>query len=209
MPSTRACAGAELGKRLRYRHHRHRRFGGGDGAGLVRHPLEHPAHRRPPPHRAHHRCAMGAAGRNRKQPAALCRDRPRRSSAGDGTHDPAPWRQGRLHAFRAALCHRDRLRGLHSRHPHPADRNHPRRGCLLQAGIQIAGTGGGFAQRPFCDTGPRPQGEALFGHYVWQIKTVLAWGERARAALAGQLGPEAEKNAINSRAMGPSPVSET
>lgn len=49
----------------------------------------------------------------------------------------------------------------------------------------------------------------LYGHYVWQIKTVLAWGERARAALAGQLGPEAEKNAINSRAMGPIPASET
>ena len=49
----------------------------------------------------------------------------------------------------------------------------------------------------------------LYGHYVWQIKTVLAWGERARAALAGQLGPEAEKNAINSRAMGLNPVSET
>ena len=49
----------------------------------------------------------------------------------------------------------------------------------------------------------------LYGHYVWQIKTVLAWGERARAALAGQLGPEAENNAINSRAMGLNPVSET
>jgi hypothetical protein len=49
----------------------------------------------------------------------------------------------------------------------------------------------------------------LYGHYVWQIKTVLVWGERARAALAGQLGPEAAKNAINSRATGLSPVSET
>jgi hypothetical protein len=49
----------------------------------------------------------------------------------------------------------------------------------------------------------------LYGHYVWQIKTVLVWGERARAALAGQLGPEAANNAINSRASGPSPVSGT
>ena len=49
----------------------------------------------------------------------------------------------------------------------------------------------------------------LYGDYVWQIKTVVEWGERARAALAGQLGPEAAKNAINSRATGLSRVSET
>ena len=49
----------------------------------------------------------------------------------------------------------------------------------------------------------------LYEHYVWQIKTVVEWGERARAALAGQLGPEAAKNAINSRATGLSRVSET
>jgi hypothetical protein len=49
----------------------------------------------------------------------------------------------------------------------------------------------------------------LYSHYIWQIKSVLAWGEQARAALVNQLGPEARRNAINSRAAAPSPASET
>ena len=40
----------------------------------------------------------------------------------------------------------------------------------------------------------------LYSHYVWQIKTVVFWGERARASLARQLGPEAEHSPFNNRA---------
>lgn len=47
----------------------------------------------------------------------------------------------------------------------------------------------------------------LYGHYVWQIKTVLSWGERARAALASQLGAESTQDNFNSQGAGPSPVS--
>ncbi len=47
----------------------------------------------------------------------------------------------------------------------------------------------------------------LYGHYVWQIKTVLSWGERARAALASQLGPESVQNNFNNQGADPSPAS--
>jgi hypothetical protein len=47
----------------------------------------------------------------------------------------------------------------------------------------------------------------LYGHYVWQIKTVMSWGERARAALASQLGPESAQNNFNNQGAGPSPAS--
>ena len=43
----------------------------------------------------------------------------------------------------------------------------------------------------------RSRKASLYEHYVWQIKSVLYHGERARAALAAQLGPEAEINAIS------------
>ena len=49
----------------------------------------------------------------------------------------------------------------------------------------------------------------LYSDYVWQIKTVLSEGERARLALAGQLGPEAAQYHFNSRGEVPSPASET
>ena len=47
----------------------------------------------------------------------------------------------------------------------------------------------------------------LYADYIWQIKTVVTDGERARAALAAQLGPEAGQNGINNLEAGPSPVS--
>lgn len=48
----------------------------------------------------------------------------------------------------------------------------------------------------------------LYGHYIWQTKTVVAWGERARAALAAQLGPEAARNSINIPGVDQTPASE-
>jgi hypothetical protein len=56
---------------------------------------------------------------------------------------------------------------------------------------------------------PADRKARLYSHYVWQIKSVLVWGERARAALANQLGSEARNNAINSRGAAPSPASGT
>ncbi len=49
----------------------------------------------------------------------------------------------------------------------------------------------------------------LYSDYVWQIKSVLSEGERARQALAGQLGPEAANYHFNSRDGDPIPVSGT
>ena len=49
----------------------------------------------------------------------------------------------------------------------------------------------------------------LYADYVWQIKTVLSEGERARRALAGQLGPEAAQYHFNSRGAAPSQASGT
>jgi hypothetical protein len=49
----------------------------------------------------------------------------------------------------------------------------------------------------------------LYSDYVWQIKTVLWEGEKARLALVGQLGPEAAQYHFNSPAGGLSPASET
>ena len=50
--------------------------------------------------------------------------------------------------------------------------------------------------------------KALFySDYVWQIRTVLSKGEKARAALARQLGPGAARIAISSRDGDPNPVS--
>lgn len=34
----------------------------------------------------------------------------------------------------------------------------------------------------------------IYSHYLWQIRSVLYAGEKARASLAGQLGPEANLN---------------
>lgn len=47
----------------------------------------------------------------------------------------------------------------------------------------------------------------LYSHYVWQIRTVLLYAERARASLAGQLGPEARLPGFNSPAADPSRAS--
>jgi hypothetical protein len=50
--------------------------------------------------------------------------------------------------------------------------------------------------------------KALFySDYVWQIKTVLSKGEKARTALARQLGPSAERITISSRDEDPNPES--
>lgn len=49
----------------------------------------------------------------------------------------------------------------------------------------------------------------LYSDYVWQIKTVLVEGERARAALAGQLGPEAARPHFSNRGAAPIQASET
>jgi hypothetical protein len=56
---------------------------------------------------------------------------------------------------------------------------------------------------------PSDRKARLYSHYVWQIKSVLVWGERARSALANQLGPEARNNAINSRVAALNPASGT
>jgi hypothetical protein len=47
----------------------------------------------------------------------------------------------------------------------------------------------------------------LYSHYIWQIRSVLVYAERARASLVGQLGPEAQKPGINNRAADPSRAS--
>jgi len=49
----------------------------------------------------------------------------------------------------------------------------------------------------------------LYSDYIWQIKTVLSEGERARLALAGQLGPEAASYHFNNQDGDPIPVSGT